>query len=198
MAEHADTAIVEVSTDAADRSVIDPDGATADISQASRRAMSRNAVAAALGIALIVALAAVAGWLGFQRQHLARQQAADAKVLTAARSAAVNLTSIDVATIDADVQRILDSSTGTFRDQFVERSQPFTDVVRQAQSKTEGTVSAAGIESRDGPTSKVLVAVSVRTTNAGQGEQEPRSWRMRVSIVEGPAGPKVSDVQFVP
>lgn len=189
MAEHADTAVAEVSTAGPD------DLATG--SGHPRRTPSRRVVAAALGVVVIVALAAVTGWMGFRWQHLQRQQSTDARVLTAAKAAAVNLTSIDFADIDADVQHILDSSTGAFRDAFAERSQPFTDVVRQARSTTEGAVTAAGIESQDGSTSTVLVAVTVKTTNAGVPEPQPRSWRMRISMVDDPAGPKMSDVQFV-
>jgi Mce-associated membrane protein len=54
------------------------------------------------------------------------------------------LTAIDYTHVNADVQRILDSSTGRFRDDFQNRSQPFVDVVEQAQSKSEATVTAAG------------------------------------------------------
>lgn len=192
MAEHADTA--EVS----DESLTAVEDTSHDVQTRSRRRPSKNALAATVGALAIVALGSVAGWMGVQWQQQNREQVADAEILDAARQAAVNLTSIDFADIDADIQRILDSSAGSFRDQFAERSQPFTAVVRQAQSKTEGTVSAAGIESQDGPSAKVLVAVTVKTTNAGQPEQEPRSWRMRISIDREQAGPKMTDVQFVP
>ena len=46
-----------------------------------------------------------------------------------ARQGALNLTTIDCQSADADVQRILDSATGTFYDDFSKRSQPFIDVV---------------------------------------------------------------------
>lgn len=192
MAEHADTA------EMSDESLTAAEDTSHDVQIRSRRRPSKNALAATVGALAIVALGSVAGWMGVQWQHQNREQVADAEILDAARQAAVNLTSIDFADIDADIQRILDASAGSFRDQFAERSQPFTAVVRQAQSKTEGTVSAAGIESQDGRSAKVLVAVTVKTMNAGQPEQEPRSWRMRISIDREQAGPKMTDVQFVP
>ena len=49
---------------------------------------------------------------------------------------ALNLTSIDFEHADADVQRILDSATGTFYDDFQQRAQPFVEVVKQAKSKS--------------------------------------------------------------
>jgi len=53
------------------------------------------------------------------------------------------LTTIDYNEADADVQRILNSTTGSFYDDFSKRSQPFVDVVKQARSKSEGTVTEA-------------------------------------------------------
>jgi Mce-associated membrane protein len=95
------------------------------------------------------------------------------------------------------VARILDSATGTFHDDFQKRSQPFIQVVKQAQSKTEGTVTAAGLESVNGDSAQVLVAVSVKTTNAGAPEQQPHAWRMRIDVQKVNDGVKVSNVGFV-
>src|SRR5436190_778742 len=80
---------------------------------------------------------------------------------------------------DDDVQRVLDSSTGTFYDDFQARAQPFKEVVKQAKSKSVGTIAEAGVESITQDGAEVLVAVTVKTSNAGAAEQEPRAWRMR-------------------
>lgn len=149
-------------------------------------------------VVVIVALGALAGWQTMRWRQQEADHVARAELVDAASQGAVALTTIDAASIDADVQRILDASTGSFRDDFADRSTPFVDVVRRAQSKTEGTVTAAGIESVEGTQAKVLVTVTVRTTNGGQPEAEPRSWRMRISMDQGESGAKMSDVQFVP
>ena len=87
-----------------------------------------------LGMAIVVVLATLVGWLGF-RVHQAHQTASTAKpTLQAARQGALNLTTIDWQHADADVQRILDGATGQFHDDFAKRSQPFIDVVKQAKS----------------------------------------------------------------
>ncbi len=97
------------------------------------------------------------------------------------------------------MQRVLDSSTGTFYDDFQQRSAPFIEVVKQAQSKSEGKISEAGLESSNDNEGQVLVAVTVNTTNAGAPEQQPRSWRMRISVQKtGDDEAKVSNVEFVP
>ena len=77
-----------------------------------------------------------------------------------ARQAAVNLTTISYTEVDSDIQRILDSATGAFHDDFQNRSQPFVDVVKQVQSKSEGTVAEAGAAyPRPRDQAQVLVAV---------------------------------------
>lgn len=115
-----------------------------------------------------------------------------------ARQGALNLTTISYTHVDADVQRILDSSTGTFRDDFQARAQPFVDVVRQAQSSSVGTISGAGVESEDKDGAQVLVAVSVKS-NVDNGQAAgPKLWRMRIGVQRDGQGAKVAKVEFVP
>jgi Mce-associated membrane protein len=160
--------------------------------------MSRVRVAALVGVVVIALLAGLVGWLGFQSVQTQRTQAQRELFLQVGRQAAINLTTIDFQHADADVQRILDSATDTFYDDFSKRSQPFVDVVKQAQSKSEGTVTAAGLESDGANEAQVLVAVTVKTSNAGAEEQQPRAWRMRIAVKKVGDDAKVSNVEFVP
>jgi len=109
----------------------------------------------------------------------------------------LNLTTIDFEHADADVQRILNSATGTFYDDFKSRSQPFIEVVKQARSKSVGTISEAGVESESDNEAQVLVAVIVKSSNAGAAEQEPRSWRMRITVQRTGDEAKIANVRFV-
>jgi Mce-associated membrane protein len=159
---------------------------------------SPTKLAAALGLIMCVAMAGVVGWLGvraYQSHHHDQQRALFVQI---ARLGAVNLTTIDYTRVDADVQRILDSATGTFYDDFAKRSQPFIDVVKQAKSTSQGTVTESGLESTDRDAAQVLVAVTVNTSNAGAQEQQPRAWRMRISVQRLGDEAKVSNVEFVP
>ena len=45
---------------------------------------------------------------------------------------------------------------------------------------------------------QVLVAVTVTTSNVGAPEQEPRAWRMRLTVQKVGDDAKVSNVEFVP
>jgi Mce-associated membrane protein len=155
-------------------------------------------LALAVGVATIVVLAALVAWLGYRayESHQAQQQRQ--LFLQIGRQGALNLTTIDYAKADADVQRILDSSTGTFRDDFQKRSGPFIEVVKQAQSKSVGAITEAGLESQQGDQAQVLVAVTVNTSSAGVDEQQPRAWRIRMTVQKVGDGAKVANVEFVP
>jgi Mce-associated membrane protein len=154
-------------------------------------------LALAIGVIMVVGLAALTGWLGFRTYQSQQAEAQRSLFLEVGRQGALNLTTISYTEAEADVARILDSATGTFHDDFQKRSQPFIEVVKQAQSKTEGTVTAAGLESVNGDSAQVLVAVSVKTTNAGAPEQQPHAWRMRIDVQKVNDGVKVSNVGFV-
>jgi Mce-associated membrane protein len=168
-----------------------PDNESSEEDSASLR---YPALAATL---VVIALAGLCTFLGVRayQSHQVDQQRN--LFLGVARQGAVNLTTIDWQSADADVQRILDSASGPFYDDFSQRSQPFVNVVKQMQSKSVGTVTEAAIESESGNDAQVLVTVSVATTNPGAPEQSPRNWRMRMSIEQNGDVAKVSKVEFV-
>jgi Mce-associated membrane protein len=164
----------------------------------SKTVMSTVRFATLIGLVTIVGLAGLAGWLGY-RTHASRQ-AQDKRnlFLQVGRQGALNLTTIDWQHADTDIRRILDGATGTFYDDFAKRSQPFVDVIKQTKSTTVGTITEAGLESDAPRAAQVLVTVSVKTSNAVASEQDPRYWRMRISVQEVGDQAKVSNVEFVP
>jgi len=181
------------STDADD----EHDTAPAPTTPARPSAPPRRA-ALVVGLVTILSIGTLAGWLGFRTYQAHQAMEQRELFLQAGRQGAVNLTTIDFAEADTDIQRILDSATGTFYDDFSKRSQPFVDVVKQAHSKSVGTVTAAGLESASADQARVLVAVSVKTSNAGAADNQPRAWRMRISVQKIGDQAKVSNVEFVP
>ncbi len=159
--------------------------------------MSHMRLATILGLAVVVALAGLCGWLGFRTYQSYTAAQERNLYLQVGRQAALNLTTIDFEHADEDVQRVLDSSTGTFYDDFEARAQSFKEVVKQAKSKSVGTISEAGVETETEDGAEVLVAVTVRTSNAGAAEQEPRAWRMRITVQKVGDEAKVANVRFV-
>jgi Mce-associated membrane protein len=153
----------------------------------------------AVGVAIIVALIGVGAWLGFRVHQDEQVQAQRNLYVQVARQTAINLTTIDYTEVDADIKRVLDSATGAFHDEFQNRSQPFVEVVKKVQSKSEGTISEAGLLSYTKDQAQVLVAVAVKTSMAAAPpDQEPRRWRMRLTVDKTGDSAKVSNVEFVP
>lgn len=180
-----------------DEAVEDFDDAVAE--ESAEPGMSHLKLATIVGLVVVLALAGLVGWLGFRTYESQKLEAQRALFLQVGRQGAINLTTIDWEHAEADVQRIVDSATGTFYDDFQQRAGPFIEVVKQAQSKSVGTVTEAGLESESDTEASVLVAVTVQTSNAGAAEQQPRLWRMRVTVQDvGDDQVKVSNVEFVP
>jgi Mce-associated membrane protein len=165
---------------------------------------SGTAVAAARWVIVTCSLAAAAlggviGYLGYQKHVIQQTAQRDSVFVEAGRQAALNLTTISYTDVDRDVARVLDSATGSFHDDFQNRSGPFIAVVKQAQSTSRGTITEAGLSSVDGDQAQVIVAVSVTTSIAGRSnDDQPRGWRMRLNVQKVGDSAKVSDVQFVP
>jgi Mce-associated membrane protein len=160
--------------------------------------MSHVRLALIAGLVLVLALGGLTGWLGYNAYNAYQAEKERQLFLQVGRQGALNLTTIDWEHAEADVQRVLDSATGTFYDDFQNRAAPFVEVVKQAQSKSVGTIAEAGLESASSDEAQVLVAVTVNTSNAGAPQQEPRAWRMRLTVTKAGDEAKVSNVEFVP
>ncbi|MGV1088645.1 MAG: mammalian cell entry protein [Mycobacterium sp.] len=151
-----------------------------------------------IAVAALAVLIAVTGWLAYRDISVRHAEQSRQEMVQAAREGALSLTTLDYEHVDENVQRILDASTGSFRDDFEQRAKPFADAARKAQSKSVGTVAAAGVESDSGGEGRVLVAMTVMTSNRGVPERQPKAWRIRVTVTGTDQGFKVSQVEFVP
>jgi Mce-associated membrane protein len=174
------------------------DDADGESAPPSRKPIAPSLRATLFGVAMVVVLAGLVGWLGFRAHQSQQVQAQRSQFLQVARQGALNLTTIDWQHAEADVHRILDGATGEFYDDFAKRSQPFIEVLQKAQAKTVGTITEAGLESQTADSAQALVAVSVQTSNAGEQEPVPRAWRMRIDVQKVGGQVKVSNVGFVP
>lgn len=202
MGEHVDTAdrTLSDSTEIEDyESAADPEADLDSAEEAQDRPPTRpRRIAVAVGLTITVALGALVGWQGFRLHQLHNDNAAHELFMQTARQGALNLTTIDWEHADRDVQRVLDSATGAFREDFAQRSQPFIDVVKKARSRSEGAITEMALESQSSDSAQVLVIARVAIANAGAAEQEPRRWRMRMSVQKVGDEMKISQVAFVP
>lgn len=164
----------------------------------ARRLAPDERLALIAGLTGVVVLSGLAGWLGFRAYEAHNAEVQRNLFLQAARRCAVSFTTFDYEHAQADVQRVLNSATGTFYHDFSQRSQSFIDLLTQGQSKSVGTVTEAGVESQTGDKARVLVAVTVQTSNPGAAEQPPQDWRMRLTMQKsGDHQAKVSNLAFV-
>ncbi|HWF28714.1 MAG TPA: hypothetical protein VG327_10110 [Mycobacterium sp.] len=163
-----------------------------------RRLPSLSATWKVAAIILIICFAGASGYMAWQHDDTTQREQRAARFVAGARQGIVNMTSLDFTKAKEDVQRVIDSSTGQFRDDFQQRAKDFTTVVEQSKVVTEGTVNAAALESMDEHSASVLVSATSKITNSAGAKDEPRAWRLRVTVTEDGGQYKMSKVDFVP
>jgi Mce-associated membrane protein len=165
-----------------------------------RRRLRAPNVALALTVAAVVAICAllgVSGWIVWHHQNVLQERQRAAAYVATARQGVINLTSLDFNKANEGVQRVLDSATGEFRDEFQKRAEDFASVVKDSKAVTEGSVAAAAVESMNNDSAIVLVLGNERVTNIAGAKDQPRTFRFRVSVVHDGDQLKVSKVEFV-
>ena len=131
------------------------------------------------------------------RQATARH-AHEAEFVEAAKKGVVALLTLDYHHAKEDVQRVIDASTGSFKNDFARDADDFVKTAQDSKAVTVGSVSAAALESVNGDSGVVLLAASSKVTNANGAQQDPRSWRMSVTVTRDGGQVKMSNVEFVP
>lgn len=154
---------------------------------------------AVAGAALLIGagLTLTALMLGKHAQ-VAADRAQDRASVEAARDGVMALLSIDHTRAKQDVQRVLDLSTGRFREDFASDADDFVKTAVDSQAVTKGSVSVAALQSVRDDSGVVLVAASSKVTNASGAKEDTRPWRMRVTVTRDGDIWKMSDVEFVP
>lgn len=134
------------------------------------------------------------------RQHSVAdaQRAHDEQVVEGALAGVTALLSIDHSQARADVQRVLERSTGEFRDDFAKTADDFVATAEAQKVVTVANVKAAALESADGDGGVVLVAVDSEVTNAAGAKEDPRPFRMSVTVTRDGVQFKMSSLEFVP
>ncbi len=134
----------------------------------------------------------------WQHGRVAAQHASDRRFVDAARDGIVALLSIEHGRARADVQRVLDLSTGQFHDEFARSADDFVKTAEDSRAVTKGTVNVAALERVDGDRATVLVAATSEVSNVNGARQDPRPFRISVTVTREGETCKMSDVEFVP
>jgi len=151
----------------------------------------------AAAIVAICGLLGTSGWMLWHHHTVLAERQRSAAFIAAAKQGVINLTSLDFNKAKEDVQRVLDSATGEFRDDFQRRADDFTSVVKDSKAVTEGSVVATAVEKMGKDSADVLVLANERVTNSAGAKDDPRAFRFRVSVVRDGDQLKISKVEFV-
>jgi Mce-associated membrane protein len=162
------------------------------------RVPSLSTIVKAAAILLILGFTGLSGGIAWTHHESTQRAHRRAAFEVGARQGVINMTSLDFKRAKQDVQRVIDSSTGEFRDDFQQRAADFAKVVEQSKVVTEGTVNAAAVESMDDHSALVLISAASRITNSAGAKDEPRTWRLRVTVTEEGGQYKMSKIEFVP
>ena len=131
-----------------------------------------------LGLLLLAALVA----LVVQLRSYEQVDNARGAAVQAAKQSALNLTSIDNEDFSADVQRVLDGATGSFKTDFESRSKQLAQVLAQNQVSSEGKVIDAGLVRFDDRNATALVVVDSNVKNVAVPEGRVNTYRMRLTL----------------
>jgi Mce-associated membrane protein len=153
---------------------------------------------AAIAVACTCALITLSVLMVISHRHQAAEQQRRAEFAAAARQSVVTLMSLDFNKAKDDVQRIIDNSTGQFRDDFKNQAEDFIKVAQDSKVITEVTVNATAVESMTDDSAVALVSATSRVTNSAGAKQEPRSWRLSVNLQRDGGQIRMAKVEFVP
>ncbi|MCV7443922.1 hypothetical protein H7K33_16930 [Mycobacterium paraense] len=157
------------------------------------------AIAAVATVIAICAFVAVSAYMVSQHRDATENQQREAAFIAGAKQGVLNMISLDFNKAKEDIQRVIDGSTGQFKDDFQQRANDFISVVTQSKAVTEGTVNAAALESINGNTAVVLVSATSQVTNSPPGKDvPPLAWRLRVTVAKVGGQYKMSKVEYVP
>ncbi|PPJ13826.1 hypothetical protein C5E44_21890 [Nocardia nova] len=164
---------------------------------AVRHIRRRTAGVAVAAIVLCAGLGS-SGYMMWRHHDVTAKQHREAEFVAAARQGVTTLTSLDFNHAADDVKRVLDDSTGAFRNDFQSRADDFAKVIQQSKVATQGRVDAAAVQSMTDDSAVVLVAATSEVTNSAGAKQEPRAWRLSVTVERVDGQLKMSKVEFVP
>ena len=159
----------------------------------------RRLIGAVIAALTTVAFLAATGYMLFTHQEKNRQRQQIAEYAAAARQGVINLMSIDYATADESVKRVIDGSTGRFRANFEETADDFVKALKDEKIVTKATVNDAAVESLTGDSAVVLISATSRREGqqAPKDQQEPRLWRIVLTLQRDGGQIKMSGVEFV-
>ncbi|TCO49528.1 Mce-associated membrane protein [Kribbella antiqua] len=150
----------------------------------------------ALSVLLVIALAGVTlSVVALQKQSAEKTEREGA--MKAARQLALDFTTYDYKTWDADSKRVLDDSTGQFKDEFQAGIAAVKTEVQTNKATSKGDVKEAAVVSNDKDSAQVLVIVNAVVTNTASTDGVERRYRIKLDMVREKDRWLTADLQVV-
>ena len=171
-----------------------PDPRTGDRQVTSKR--GPLILAWALSVLLVIALAGAT----IAVVALRKQSADDSEregAMKAGRQLALDFTTYDYKTWDADSKRVLDDSTGQFKQEFQAGIDSVKADVLTNKATSKGDVKEAAVVSNDKDSAQVLVIVNAVVTNTASADGVERRYRIKLDMVREKDRWLTADLQVV-
>ena len=150
----------------------------------------------ALSVLLVVALAGVTlSVVALRKQGSAQSEREGA--MKAGRQLALDFTTYDYKTWDADSKRVLDDSTGQFKQEFQAGIDAVKTDVTTNKATSKGDVKEAALVSNDKDSAQVLVIVNAEVTNTASTDGVERRYRIKLDMVREKDRWLTADLQVV-
>ena len=156
-----------------------------------------QACVVAAEIVIICVSLAASGWMVWQDRIIAQQRQRSAEFAAAARHGIITMLSIDANHAKDDLQRVVDDSTGEFKDQLELTGQAMAKGVEQTKISTKATVDAVAVQSMTDNSAVVLVAAKSDMIYPDNKKSPMTSWRIILTLSRDGGQLKMSKVEFV-
>ncbi|GAA5162824.1 hypothetical protein GCM10023321_48790 [Pseudonocardia eucalypti] len=159
------------------------DAASPHASEGAPRRWRLRWLAPAAGALVVLTLLVAAVTFAVQTVSGFRLEQGRGAALAAGRQAAVNLTTFDFTTAEADVGRMNESITPKFAQGFASDKESFIKGLREGKIKMTGEATEAGLTGYTGQVASVLVAVDAKVGSADQPQAQTRKYRINLTML---------------
>lgn len=179
-------------TDPTPQSALDADPGPLDLTVDSEQApsaslSSRRRVRAVVTPLRLLSLALIgmtvtAAAFGWQVRADNRLEDVRREVVAIAGTYAVEVTSYDHTTLDADFARVLEKSTGAFLTEFTAASESLRPLITRFKGSASGVVLSSGVLSADSESAEIVLFVDQTVRNTNSPETRIDRSRMRMGL----------------
>jgi Mce-associated membrane protein len=153
---------------------------------------------AVLGVLVLIGLWTGIGLMIWSHHKATQREELQEQFAAGARQGVINLMSLNFNNGQADLQRVLDTTTGSFHDDFEKSQKDFLTVMQDSKVVTSTSVDATAVESMTDDSASVLITATSQVANNASQQPTPRSWRLSVTVQRDNGQVKMSKVEFVP